>query len=130
MSFFGVDLGEDRFIVPTCYSIKNRNSSSHVMLCWILQGSNDKVNFVTLDTRIFSSNDVKVNNSLEKERSLLKSPNCTSTWGIDQKIRDKFPNGFRYFILKQIDKNSSGGFNLAISGFELYGKGCGRWGFK
>jgi hypothetical protein len=130
MSYFGVDLGEDRYLVPTCYSIKNRNSSSHVMLCWILQGSNDKVNFVTLDTRIFSSNDIKVNNSLEKERSLLKSPGCTSTWGIDQKIRDKFPNGFRYFILKQVDKNSSGGYNLAISGFEIYGKGSGRWGFK
>jgi hypothetical protein len=127
-SFFGVDLGENKHLIPTCYSIKNRNSSSHVMLCWNLEGSNDKINYEILDTRIF--NGLKeYSDKLEKERNLLKQPGCTSTWGISKKIREKFPNGFRYFILKQIDKNSNGSFNLAISGFELYGDSVGDWNF-
>ena len=131
-SYFGVDLGEERFLIPTSYSIKNRNSSGHVMLCWNLEGSNDKVNYEVIDTRIFqNTSNEKFNQSLEKERNLLKQPGCTSTWGISRKIREKFPNGFRYFVLKQIDKNSSGGYNMTISGFELYGEGVGRnWNFN
>ena len=126
-SFFGVDLGENRYLNPSCYSIKNRNSSSHVMLCWNLEGSNDKINYEILDTRIFNLNEY--NDKLEKERNLLKQPGCTSTWGISKKIREKFPNGFRYFVLKQIDKNSNGSYNLAISGFELYGDSIGDWNY-
>lgn len=125
-SYFGVDIGEDRCLVPSCYSIMNRASSSHVMLCWQLEASNDKINFEILDTRIFLTNDIKMNSELEKERNMLKEPGCTSTWGIDPGYKDKFPSGFRYFILKQIGKNSSGAYNMAISGFEIYGKGLGK----
>ena len=131
-SFFGVDLGNNRTLVPTAYSLRNRNSSSHVMLCWNLEASNDRINFEILDTRIFSnSNNPKIHQKLEKERNLLKEPGCTSTWGISKKIRERFPEGFRYFLVKQIDKNSNGSYNLAISGFELYGEGKGRgWIFN
>jgi len=97
------------------------------MLCWNLEGSNDKINYEILDTRIFNLNEY--NDKLEKERNLLKQPGCTSTWGISKKIREKFPNGFRYFVLKQIDKNSNGSYNLAISGFELYGDSIGDWNY-
>jgi hypothetical protein len=130
-SFFGIDFGEDRRLIPSCYSIKNRNSSSHVLLCWSLEGSNDKINFVNVDTRIFQNQkDVRSSQQLEKDRNLLKTPGCTSTWGVDQSVKDKNPDGFRYFILRQIDQNSSGAFNLALSGFELYGAGIGnRWKF-
>ena len=131
-SYFGVDLGAERYLIPSSYSIKNRNSSGHVMLCWNLEGSNDKVNFEVLDTRIFAnSSNPKFNQKFEKERNLLKQPGCTSTWGISTKIRERFTSGFRYFILKQIDKNSSGGYNMTISGFELYGEGVGKnWNFN
>ena len=131
-SFFGVDLGENRTLVPTVYSLRNRNSSSHVMLCWNLEASNDKINFEILDTRIFcNSNNSQLNKKLEKERNLWKEPGCTSSWGISKKIREKFPEGFRYFLIKQIDRNSNGSFNLAISGFELYGEGKGKgWIFN
>ena len=131
-SFFGVDLGSNRTLVPTAYSIRNRNSSSHVMLCWNLEASNDRINFEILDTRIFSNtNNPKIHQKLEKERNLLKEPGCTSTWGISKKVRERFPDGFRYFLIKQIDKNSNGSYNLAISGFELYGEGKGRgWIFN
>ena len=131
-SFFGVDLGKNRTLVPTAYSLRNRNSSSHVMLCWNLEASNDKINFEILDTRIFSNvNNPQIHQKLEKERNLLREPGCTSTWGISKKIKERFPNGFRYFLIKQIDKNSNGSYNLAISGFELYGEGKGKgWMFN
>jgi len=29
-SFFGIDLGPTRYFVPTCYSIRNRNSSTYI----------------------------------------------------------------------------------------------------
>ena len=131
-SFFGVDLGKNRTLVPTAYSLRNRNSSSHVMLCWNLEASNDKINFEILDTRIFSNvNNPQIHQKLEKERNLLREPGCTSTWGISKKIKERFPEGFRYFLIKQIDKNSNGSYNLAISGFELYGEGKGKgWIFN
>ena len=131
-SFFGVDLGKNRTLVPTAYSLRNRNSSSHVMLCWNLEASNDKINFEILDTRIFSNvNNPQIHQKLEKERNLLREPGCTSTWGISKKIKERFPEGFRYFLIKQIDKNSNGSYNLAISGFELYGEGKGKgWVFN
>ena len=131
-SFFGVDLGKNRTLVPTAYSLRNRNSSSHVMLCWNLEASNDKINFEILDTRIFSNvNNPQIHQKLEKERNLLREPGCTSTWGISKKIKERFPEGFRYFLIKQIDKNSDGSYNLVISGFELYGEGKGKgWIFN
>ena len=131
-SFFGVDLGENRTLSPTAYSLRNRNSSTHVMLCWNLEASNDKIHFEILDTRIFSNvENPQVHQRLERERNLLKEPGCTSTWGISKKIKEKFPDGFRYFLIKQIDKNSNGNYNLTNSGFELYGQGKGKgWNFN
>ena len=45
--------------------------------------------------------------------------------GISKKIREQFPEGFRYFIIKQINKNSNGSYNLTNSGFEIYGEAIG-----
>ena len=131
-SFFGVDLGPNRYLLPTLYSIRNRDSNSNVLLNWDLQGSNDKINFTILDKRRFNvENDSKNKDKYRKYRNLLKEPKTTSTWGISKRIREKYPNGFRYFLLKQIGKNSSGNYNLAISGFEIYGEGIGNgWFFS
>lgn len=71
-SFFGVDLGEDRYLIPSAYTIKNRSSSSHVMFNWVLEGSYDKINFEVLDSRNFKSNDLEVDSKLERDRSQLK----------------------------------------------------------
>ena len=131
-SFFGIDLGPERYLKPTSYSIKNRDSDTNVLLCWNFQGSNDKINFEILDKRIFmSEKDEKLNDKTRKCRHMLKKPRTTSTWGISKSIREKYPNGFRYFLLKQIGKNSSKNYNLAISGFELYGEALGSgWIFN
>lgn len=55
-SYFGVDLGNGRRLLPTCYSIRNRNSPTHVLLNWHFEGSNDKVNWTLLDRRIYFTN--------------------------------------------------------------------------
>ena len=52
-SYLGVDLGPGRKLLPTAYTIKNRNSSSHACLSWLFEGSNDKVIWKILDKRIF-----------------------------------------------------------------------------
>ncbi len=132
-SFLGVDLGPNRNLIPTLYSIRNRDSSSNVLLNWCLQGSNDKINYTILDKRIFNienGND-KYNEKYKQYRNLLKQPKTTSTWGISKKIRERYTNGFRYFLIKQIGKNSSGNYILTNSGFELYGEGIGSgWIFS
>ena len=131
-SFLGVDLGENRTLLPTAYSLRNRNSSTHVLLCWNLEASNDRINFVILDTRLFNNVDnPQIHQKLEKERNLLKEPGCTSTWGISRKVRQRYPDGFRYFLIKQIDRNSNGTYNLTNSGFEIYGEAKGNgWIFN
>lgn len=57
-SYFGVDLGEQRQLLPTCYSVRNRNNTAtHTMLNWHFEGSNDKVNWTTLDRRLYLTGD-------------------------------------------------------------------------
>jgi len=56
-SHMGIDLGPDRFFMPTCYTIRNRNSLSHVLMNWEFQVSNDKVNWCTLDQRNYMTGD-------------------------------------------------------------------------
>ena len=66
-SFFGVDLGDGRKLLPTCYTIRNRNSSTHCLLNWHIEASNDKVNWFTLDRRIYKSGDHEQDIQYEKE---------------------------------------------------------------
>ena len=114
-SFFGVDLGADRQLAPTCYSLKNRNSESHVLVNWHFEASNDRVNWVLLDRRIYLSDSPQFNKEVSAEQRLLCQKGATSTWGVDPNIYktpdsnqnsfvdDSFeaPNpyqhGFRYF---------------------------------
>lgn len=97
------------------------------MLNWHLEGSNDKVNWVILDRRIYLNEQDDEQN--REEQKLLKQKGAASTWGIDTDIyREIGFNGFRYFRVIQVGKNSSGSDNLALSGFELYGRILsGRW---
>jgi len=83
LSFMGLDLGEERYLFPTCYTIRNRISSTHVMLNWVLEGSNNGNDWFILDKRIHFSSDQEFNVVMEKEREMLKIKGGTSTWGID-----------------------------------------------
>lgn len=55
-SFIGVDLSSGRMLLPECYSLRNRNSSTHILLNWDLEGSIDKENWFILDRRVHSIN--------------------------------------------------------------------------
>ena len=55
-SFFGVDLGMERRVVPTHYTIRNRKSNTHVLRNWYLEGSATGQNWTILDARIYNSN--------------------------------------------------------------------------
>jgi len=136
-SFMGVDLGVNRYLIPSCYTIRNRNSSHHVLMNWVLEVSINGKEWFWLDKRVHLTDDEQTNKELAQEREELKQKGYTSTWGIDEaqisKIqkhieesqRVKF-KGFRYFKIVQISKNSSGSFNLGLSGFELYGQAFGE----
>lgn len=56
-SYYGVDFGEGRKLLPTCYTVRNRNSSTHCMLNWHMEASIDKTNWFTLDRRVYKSGD-------------------------------------------------------------------------
>ena len=59
----------------------------------------------------------------------MKTKGGSSTWGVDQQLWDQVGRqGFRFFRVIQVGKNSSNSDNLALSGFELYGRvTAGRW---
>lgn len=127
-SFFGVDLGEDRKFLPTCYTIMNRNASTYSLMNWHFEGSNDKLNWTILDRRVYLPDQLE-NTGYDHEEvneeiidSLLQKQG-TNTWGVDQNVFNDIPDeGFRYFRIIQISPNSSGTDNLALSCFEIYGK--------
>lgn len=128
-SFFGIDLGEGRKIMPTCYTIMNRNSSTHVLMNWHFEGSNDKLNWTILDRRVYmpqqlDSIETEANYNIDEEvLETLCQKQGTNTWGVDQSVyNDIEDEGFRFFRIIQISPNSSGSDNLAISCIEVYGK--------
>lgn len=96
---------------------------------WHLESSNDKVNWIILDRRIYLAQNGAGDADLEDEQKLLRQKGAASTWGVDTDVyREVGFEGFRYFRIIQVGKNSSGSDNLALSGFELYGKvSAGRW---
>lgn len=94
---------------------------------WHLEGSNDKVNWIILDRRIYMNDPGQ--NENEDDQKHLKQKGGATTWGIDlDTYREVGYDGYRFFRIVQVGKNSSGSDNLALSGFELYGKVTqGRW---
>jgi len=140
-SFMGVDLGKNRFIMPNCYTIRNRPSSTHVMMNWVLEVSINGHEWYLLDKRVFLTNNEQMNQALAKEREELKTKGFSSTWAVDpnqvKKVQKNLEDvtktrlkGFRYFRITQTGKNCGGSFNLGLSGFEVYGSAIGdAWTF-
>ena len=93
-----------------------------------------------LDRRIHQGNNPETNKNLQKQREMLMERGAVTTWPISLEsvkrvikiITPKYKSfkGFRYFRLRQVGKNSSNSFNLAISGFEVYGSAYGVWDFS
>ena len=130
MSYFGVDLGRGRALLPTCYTVLNRNASSHCLLNWQFEGSNDQTAWTVLDKRMYFTGDAEVDQQFEECADRMKKSGGTTTCGIDTGIyqSDHGFEGYRFFRIVQIGLNSSGGHTLALSGLELYGRITrGKW---
>ena len=97
-SYFGVDLGEGRQLLPTCYTFRNRNITTHVMLNWHFEGSNDKVNWTVLDRRLYLTGNPSEDQAFEEEKRILCQKGAATTWGVDTDIyREIGFDGFRFF---------------------------------
>jgi len=95
MSFFGVDLGVGRQLLPSCYTIRNRNVDTYVMVNWRFEGSNDNDHWVTLDHRHYQTGDPLIDANFIEERKLLCKKGGFSTWSIDPSIYHQIGlNGF------------------------------------
>ena len=105
--FIGIDLGINRGLRITAYTIRNGNSNANTMICWQFEGSNTGNEWAIIDRRVHStSEDVKY----------LAEKGKSSTWGVINTERS-----YRYFRLVQTDRNLAGNFVLSISCIELYG---------
>ena len=40
-------------MLPSCYTIRNRNSTTNVLMNWHFEASNDRVNWAVLDRRVY-----------------------------------------------------------------------------
>ena len=129
-SFFGVDLGLDRKLLPTHYTLRNRGSSTHVLLSWQFEGSNDKDRWTALDCRNYQSGNAVENERLLKEHEAFRQRGGAMTFliNLDQYKQDIGYGGYRYFRVVQTSRNSGNSNQLCLSGFELYGRvQSGRW---
>ena len=84
-SYFGVDL-KNRKLLPSAYTLKNRDSVSHILLNWMFEGSNDKINWTCLDKRVYLTGDPQHDAQFESDRRELSKRGATSTWGINTDI--------------------------------------------
>ncbi|CAD7952992.1 unnamed protein product [Amoebophrya sp. A25] len=117
-SFFGVDLQGDRLFVCTGYCLRGRNTTSHALMSWQLQGSRDPSD----------PNKWQVIDDRYKSPAMLGKPGITAffecTAAVIGSDAEGMPNAAcRAFRVVQLGKNSSGSYNLGLSGIELYGKG-------
>ena len=104
-SWWCVDLSEKYALYLTHYTLRHgRNSSESVLLNWRLEGSLDGREWTILKNH-------EGDHGLNENR-----PYYTCTWAFDGKS-----NAFRYFRIFQTGRNSSGKFDIFLSGIELYG---------
>jgi hypothetical protein len=73
-------------LLPTCYTIRNRNSTTHVMMNWQFEGSCDKVNWTVLDRRVYLTGHTEEDLQFEKEQKELCQKGQTSTWAVETDI--------------------------------------------
>ena len=97
-SFFGVDLGPERRLLPTHYTLRNRNSTSHVVRNWNFEGSVDAQNWSILDVRVYHTDNPGLNAALDNEFKELRTKGGSMTFQIDTEVyRQLGIGGYRFF---------------------------------
>jgi hypothetical protein len=122
-SFFGIDLLKDRLFVVEGYCLRGRNATSHALLNWKLQGR--RVD----DSGGFSSGagewvDIDEQTGVTVFRQTAGATayfTCNLPLNTANDENGLPKNSFRQFRVLQVGKNSSGTFNLGLSGIEIYG---------
>lgn len=122
-AFMGVDLLDYRMFCPTSYTIRNRNSTSHVIQNWEFQASNDNFQtWVTLDRRELFTGNAQLDAMNEQAVKQLAKKGGSVSFSCDLSYYENFGwGGFRSFRIVQIGHNSSGSDNMCCSGIEMYG---------
>uniref|UniRef100_A0A1A9V2A8 E3 ubiquitin-protein ligase n=1 Tax=Glossina austeni TaxID=7395 RepID=A0A1A9V2A8_GLOAU len=105
-AWFAIDLGV--YIIPNAYTLRHaRGYGRSALRNWMLQGSKDGVNWITLVTHT-------------DDKSLVE-PGSTSTWPIVCAPDEN--QGFRHVRVQQNGRNASGQTHyLSLSGLEIYGR--------
>jgi hypothetical protein len=102
-SWFQIDLGEQRAVVPTYYTLRHGgNYKADSLRTWDFQGSVDGTNWTLLRRHV---NDESLNEQF-----------ATHSWPIEGQTR-----AYRFFRILQTGHNSSNHNFLVLSGVELYG---------
>mmetsp|Transcript_1771 Transcript_1771/g.5488 ORF Transcript_1771/g.5488 Transcript_1771/m.5488 type:complete len:711 (-) Transcript_1771:2253-4385(-) len=102
-SWFSIDLGHNRSVVPTHYSLRHGSKyKSDCLRTWDFQGSKDGKKWTLLQKH---QGDQGLNGAF-----------AVHTWPVDSE-----GSSFRYFRVLQTAHNSSNHNFLSLSGIELYG---------
>jgi len=128
-SFMGVDIGQDRRICPTYYTLRNRDQITHILRNWKFEASADGHKWDVLDVRIYQADTFDPNqHALDNEHKDLRQKGGSLTFAIDTMVYSQLgTDGYRFFRVVQLSKNSHGSDTLCLSGFEVYGKIFGQW---
>lgn len=145
-SFVGVDLGDGKRFILKGYVLRNRDATSHCLMSWQVQGSSDGVNWKTLDERSHCHAlripcaaayfDISTSRRGKEGQFITETQRnrVMHTAGTFGEVRPTSPimlmsdnDAFQMFRLIQIGTNSSGSFNLVLSGWEFYGETVGQW---
>ena len=128
-SFFGVGIGADRKLLPTHYTIRNGDSYNHVVKNWKFEASIDGINWDCLDIRIYQTvAGDPAQRQLDHEHRELRQPGGSLSFQIDTQVYSQLgSDGYRFFKITQLSKNSNNSDVLCLSGFELYGTVSGSW---
>jgi hypothetical protein len=107
-SWMAVDLGEGRSLRLDHYCLRSDNRATHKLRSWILQGTNDGVEWTTLRKHV-------------NDQSLGDTPMSTAAWPVEG-----CDVAYRYFRIFKTGPNSTGPNSnwdyLMCAGIELYGQ--------
>jgi hypothetical protein len=103
-SWFSIDFGANRKIIPTYYTlVHGGNYANDILRTWHLQGSDDAENWAVLRRH---TNDSSLSGKFESH-----------SWPVEG-----VSSPYRYFRILQTGHNSSGRNYLVLSGIEIYGE--------
>jgi len=117
-SWFTLDLGPNRTVVPTAYTLRHgMNFKADSLRTWELQGSSNGENWVCLRRH---TNDTSLNSRYAL--TTWKIQNNSGLGSTSNPSLSPKQTAFRYFRILQSGRNSNNRNFLVLCGFEIYGE--------